>query len=129
VASAQNEARPVRPCEQQYPQESCIARHPFFRDSIRGRPLRWRDSVTHDCLRVFATDALVIDRVTSLHVNPAFVKSAILETTVKVIYVTHHPRHFDTSLERQMALRPDLPPRGPPEARDDSDFIQVNDVT
>ena len=63
-------------------------------------------------------------------------KSAILETTVKMLGITHYPRHFDASLERQMALRLHLPPgarRSPrpnfTKARDKDDLIQVNDVT
>ncbi len=60
-------------------------------------------------------------------------KSAILETAIKVIYVFHHPHHFNASLERQMALHTPRGRRSPwlnfTKARDDSDFIQVNDVT
>src|SRR5258708_36495880 len=92
--------------------------------------------MTQDCLLVFATDILVIDRVTSLHVNPAHVKSALLETTVKMFDITHHPHHFDASLECQMTLCLHLPPhvrRSPwpdfTKARDDNDLIQANNVT
>ena len=85
---------------------------------------------------VSATDVLVIDRVTSLRVNPAHVKSSILETSVKMLDITHHPRRFDASLKSQMALSLHLPlrvRRSPwpsfTKARSDDDFVQVNDVT
>jgi hypothetical protein len=50
-------------------------------------------TVTHDCLLVFATDVLVIDRVTSLRVNPAHVKSATLRQPSKSLY--KHPSVTD----------------------------------
>ena len=73
---------------------------------------------------------------TGLRVNPAHMKSALLEMTIKMLDITHHPRHFDASLECQMTLCLHLPPRvrrSPwpdfTKARDDNDLIQVNDVT
>ena len=84
--------------------------------------------VTHDCLLVFAMDILVVD--------PAHVKSAILETTVKMLDITHHPRHFDASLECQTALHFHLLPRARrspwpkfTEVRHNNDFIKVCDIT
>src|SRR5229473_7065754 len=68
--------------------------------------------------------------------QPAHMKSALLEMTIKMLDITHHPRHFDASLECQMTLCLHLPPRvrrSPwpdfTKARDDNDLIQVNDVT
>ncbi len=91
--------------------------------------------MTQDCLLVFAMDILVINRVTSLCVNPAHVKSALLETTVKMFDITHHPHHFDASLKCQMTLCLHLPPCARrslwpnfTKARDDNDLIQVNDI-
>src|SRR5713226_1306608 len=73
---------------------------------------------------------------TSLRVNPAHMKSALLEMTIKMLDITYHPHHFDVSLECQMTLCLHLLPRvrrSPwpdfTKARDDNDLIQVNDVT
>jgi hypothetical protein len=70
-------------------------------------------SASNNVLRnpVFTTNILIIDRVTSLHINPAHVKSFILETIIKMLDITHHPHHFDASLKGQMALGPHLPLR------------------
>src|SRR5216684_2300814 len=48
---------------------------------------------------------------TGLHVNPAHMKSALLEMTIKMLDIIHHPCHFNASLKCQMTLRLHLPPR------------------
>src|SRR5229473_587329 len=48
---------------------------------------------------------------TSLRVNPARMKSALLEMTIKMLDIIHHPCHFNASLKCQMTLRLHLPPR------------------
>src|SRR6266571_8989153 len=92
-------------------------------------------SVVHDLLLVLATDVLVINRLACFGVNPANVEPAILETSVEVFDVTHHPRHFDAPFERQTTLSLHLPPcarRSPwsnfSEARDNNDLIKVDDI-
>src|SRR6266404_771892 len=92
-------------------------------------------SVVHDLFLVTTTDVLVINRLARLGVNPTNVECAVLETSVKVLDVTHHPRHFDAPFKRQTTLSLHLPPctRGSPwanfsETRDDNDLIEVDDV-
>ena len=46
---------------------------------------------------------------TSLRINPAHMKSALLEMTIKMLDIIHHPCHFNASLKRQMTLRLHLP--------------------
>src|SRR5258708_5229918 len=48
---------------------------------------------------------------TSLRINPAHMKSALLEMTIKMLDIIHHPCHFNASLKRQMTLRLHLPLR------------------
>lgn len=93
-------------------------------------------SVVHDFLLVSATDFLVVNRFTRFGVDPTNVESAILETSVEVLDVTHHPCHFDTPFERQTTLSLHLPPcarRSPwpnfSEASNNDDLIKVDDIT
>jgi hypothetical protein len=67
--------------------------------------------VIHDFFFIPAPDVLVVDRLTRLRIDPANVESAILETTVEMLDITHHPCHLYTSLERQTTLRLHLPSR------------------
>src|SRR5258708_9212433 len=46
---------------------------------------------------------------TGLHVNPAHIKSALLEMTIKMLDIIHHPCHFNASLKHQMTLCLHLP--------------------
>src|SRR5258708_13218763 len=48
---------------------------------------------------------------TGLPVNPAHMTSALLDLTIKMLDITHHPCHFNASLKRQMTLRLHLPLR------------------
>src|SRR5258708_30090911 len=46
---------------------------------------------------------------TALRVNPAHMKCALLEMTIKMLHIIHHPCHFNASLKRQMTLRLHFP--------------------
>src|SRR5216684_4828551 len=46
---------------------------------------------------------------TSLRVNPAHMKSALLEMTIKMLDIIHYPCHFNASLKHQMTLHLHLP--------------------
>lgn len=92
-------------------------------------------SVIHDFFLVPATDVLVVNRLARFGVDPAYVESAILETSVEVLDITHHPCHFDTPFERQTTLSLHLPPcarRSPwsnfSEASNNDDLIKVDDI-
>ena len=93
-------------------------------------------SVVHDFLLIPSTDVLVINRLARFGVNPANVECAILETSVEVFDVTHHPRHFDAPFECQTTLGLHLPScarRSPwsnfSEASDNNNLIEVDDIT
>jgi hypothetical protein len=67
--------------------------------------------VRDDVLLVSALDVLVIHRFSGLGVHPAGVKRAVLETPIEVLDMTHHPRHLDASLDRELPTRLHLPSR------------------
>ena len=91
--------------------------------------------MVHDFLLIPATDVLVINRLARFGVNPADVERAILEATVEVFDVAHHPRHFDAPFECQTTFGLHLPScarRSPwsnfSKPSYDNDFIEVDDI-
>lgn len=62
-----------------------------------------------DILLIASLHILVIYRLTTLAVNPANIERAILQTTVKVFDVTHHPRHLNATFNCQFPTSFHLP--------------------
>lgn len=89
--------------------------------------------VSQDLLFITTIDVFVIDGLACLAINPADVKRAVLEATVEMLDVTHHPSHFNTTLDGKFASRLHLPAgtRASPGANfskssHDGDFVEVN---
>src|ERR1700685_3560967 len=89
--------------------------------------------VGENTLLITSLHILVVDRFTALAIDPPNIQGAVLEATVKMLDVTHHPCHLNASLYSEFPSRLHLPPRSRAsprpylsESRDDHDLVEVN---
>ena len=86
-----------------------------------------------DVLLVTGADVLVINRLTGLGINPADVKRTVLQATVEVLDVAHHPGHLDAALNGEFTARLHFPSSAGTapgtdlgEASDDNDLLEID---
>jgi hypothetical protein len=65
--------------------------------------------VLHDLLLVLGSNILIVNRLARFGVDPSNVSLSVLELSVKVFDVSHHPRHLDTAFNGELASRFHLP--------------------
>ena len=65
--------------------------------------------MSEEILHVTNTYVLDINRLGSLGVDLANVEGAVLETSVEVLDVAHHPGHLDAALDDELATGLHLP--------------------
>jgi hypothetical protein len=89
--------------------------------------------VVDDVFFVLGSDILVVNRLGRLGVNPSDVGLTVLELAVKVLDKSHHPSHFNTAFNRELALGFHLPssPGATPRADlgktgTDNDLVQID---